>query len=55
MNIFYVYNVFLLGKEPKWARSARKCGGQLLFASFGQCGVREIEWPLIMRPSLSID
>ena len=34
---------FLLGKEPKLARSARKCGGQLLFASFGQCGVREIE------------
>ena len=26
-----------------------------MFASFEQCGVKEIEWPLIMRPSLCTD
>ena len=45
----------LLGEEPKWGRSVRKCGGQLLCASFGQCGVKEIGRPLIMRPSLHTD
>ena len=44
----------LLGKELKWERNVRKCGGQLPFASFGQCGMKEIEWPLIMRSSLRI-
>ena len=45
----------LLGKELKWERNVRKCGGQLPFASVGQCGAKEIEWPLIMRPSLRTD
>ena len=41
----------LRGKELKWERNVRKCGRQFPFASFGQCGAKEIEWPLIMRLS----
>ena len=45
----------LLGKELKWERNVRKCGGKLPFVSFGQCGMKEIEWPLITRPSMRTD
>ena len=42
-SFIFQFGRFLLGKEPEWERNVRKCGGQLPFASFGQCGVKEME------------
>ena len=38
----------LVGMVHLWAKSARRCGEQLLFTYFGRFGRREIDWPSMM-------
>ena len=48
---FSVARPSFFGKVLRWERNARKCERQHLFAFFGQYGVKEIGWLLIMMHS----